>query len=100
PKRVPVIARQSDEIRARQTATDKQSSASGADVGIVCRTDRYGQVQIAILENHRPVSIPMLHHTRHALAQDFGNEKSAVEENGVGTDIARARKKLRQMSSD
>ena len=29
-------------------------------------------------------AVPMLHHIRHALAQDFGNEESAVEQNRVG----------------
>ena len=48
-----ISAAESDEVRAGQTAADQQTCAGGADVGIIRRADRDGQIQIAILENQR-----------------------------------------------
>src|SRR4029079_14266181 len=81
----------------RQTAADEKPGSRGTHIRVVSRSDGDCQIQIAILENDGTVAVPVLHHIGDALAQNFGNEETAVEQNRIGADVSGAFEKGRQV---
>ncbi len=94
---IAVAAAQSDEIRPGETAAHQQPRASGSHVGIIRCAHGDRQIQVAILKDRGPPAVPVLHHVRHALAQNLRDKKAAVEQDRVGSGIARGGEKCRQV---
>ena len=90
---------EADVVGARQAAAHQHAGAGGAHVGVIGGAARHGEIEIGVLENLGTAAVPVADDVGDALAQNLGNEESAVEEDGVG-DLAGRLQEFVQVARD
>jgi hypothetical protein len=86
-------------VGARQAAADQDAASGGADVGVIGGAASHREIEIDVLEDFGTAAVPMADGIGHALAQNFGDEETAIEEDGIGNLACRFQKRV-QVAGD